>query len=411
MTQRSTLTSERPAAGSSDGNYQHTLYACFIGYIVQAVVNCFVPLLFVTFQGQYGIPLDQITLLITVNFLIQLVIDLLSAGFIDRIGYRASALLAHAFAAAGLVALTVLPEVVPGHFGGILAAVCLYAVGGGLLEVLISPIVEACPTSNKEGAMSLLHSFYCWGATGVVLLSTAFFAVFGTSSWKALALLWALIPIANGVFFARVPIYSLQGEGERGMGMGELARTRVFWLLMLMMVCSGAAEQSVSQWASAFAEQGLGITKTLGDLVGPMSFSVLMGLARLLFGKYGEGHDSGRVMRLSCCLCIAAYLVITLAPNPALQLVGCAACGFSVGVLWPGTFSRSSAALPRGGTALFALLALAGDLGGSGGPTLVGLVSSAAGDNLAAGILAAIVFPVLLLVALLAARGAEGNKA
>ena len=411
MTQRSTLTSRRPAAGSPDGNYQHTLYACFIGYIVQAVVNCFVPLLFVTFQGQYGIPLDQITLLITVNFLIQLVIDLLSAGFIDRIGYRASALLAHAFAAAGLVALTVLPEVVPGHFGGILAAVCLYAVGGGLLEVLISPIVEACPTSNKEGAMSLLHSFYCWGATGVVLLSTAYFAVFGTACWKALALLWALIPIMNGVFFTRVPIYSLQGEGERGMGMGELARTRVFWLLMLMMVCSGAAEQSVSQWASAFAEQGLGITKTLGDLVGPMSFSVLMGLARLLFGKYGEGHDSGRVMCLSCCLCIAAYLVITLAPNPALQLVGCAACGFSVGVLWPGTFSRSSAALPRGGTVLFALLALAGDLGGSGGPTLVGLVSSAAGDNLAAGILAAIVFPVLLLVALLAARGAEGNKA
>ena len=404
MSRQESPAARRGADVPADGNCQHTLYACFIGYVVQAVVNCFVPLLFVTFQSQYGIPLEQITLLITVNFLIQLVIDLLSAGFIDRIGYRASALLAHAFSAAGLVALTLLPELVPGHFGGILAAVCLYAIGGGLLEVLISPIVEACPTSNKEGAMSLLHSFYCWGATGVVLLSTVFFALFGTASWKALALIWALLPIANGVFFTRVPIYSLHEEGERGMSMGELTRVPVFWLLMLMMVCSGAAEQSVSQWASTFAEQGLGITKTLGDLVGPMSFSILMGLSRLLFGKYGERFDSGRVMRLSCCLCIAAYLTITLAPSPAVRLVGCAVCGFSVGVLWPGTFSRSSAALPRGGTVLFALLALAGDLGCSGGPTLVGFVSSAAGGNLASGILAAIAFPTLLLVALLATR-------
>lgn len=377
------------------------MYACFIGYIVQAVVNSFVPLLFVTFQNTYRIPLEQITLLITVNFMIQLLIDLLSAGFIDRIGYRASVLLAHACAAVGLALLTVLPEVVPGHFGGILIAVCIYAVGGGLLEVMISPIIEACPTDNKEGAMSLLHSFYCWGVTGVVLISTIFFAVFGIRNWKLLTLLWVLLPIANGIFFSKVPIYSLQEEGEKGMTMPELFREKFFWVLMLMMVCSGASEQAVSQWASTFAEEGLGITKTLGDLVGPMSFSILMGLSRLLYGKYGDRLDLNRCMKYSCLLCIASYLLITLFPNPMVELAGCGICGFSVGILWPGTFSKAAASLRRGGTLLFALLALAGDLGCSGGPTLAGFVSSAAGGNLRVGILSAIVFPVLLLLCFL----------
>ncbi len=382
-------------------DYRKTMYACFIGYIVQAVVNSFVPLLFVTFQNTYRIPLEQITLLITVNFMIQLLIDLLSAGFIDRIGYRASVLLAHACAAAGLALLTVLPEVVPGHFGGILIAVCIYAVGGGLLEVMISPIIEACPTDNKEGAMSLLHSFYCWGVTGVVLISTIFFAVFGIRNWKLLTLLWVLLPIANGIFFSKVPIYSLQEEGEKGMTMPELFREKFFWVLMLMMVCSGASEQAVSQWASTFAEEGLGITKTLGDLVGPMSFSILMGLSRLLYGKYGDRLDLNRCMKYSCLLCIASYLLITLFPNPMVELAGCGICGFSVGILWPGTFSKAAASLRRGGTLLFALLALAGDLGCSGGPTLAGFVSSAAGGNLRIGILSAIVFPVLLLLCFL----------
>lgn len=382
-------------------DYRKTMYACFIGYIVQAVVNSFVPLLFVTFQNTYRIPLEQITLLITVNFMIQLLIDLLSAGFIDRIGYRASVLLAHTCAAAGLALLTVLPEVVPGHFGGILIAVCIYAVGGGLLEVMISPIIEACPTDNKEGAMSLLHSFYCWGVTGVVLISTIFFAVFGIRNWKLLTLLWLLLPIANGIFFSKVPIYSLQEEGEKGMTMPELFREKFFWVLMLMMVCSGASEQAVSQWASTFAEEGLGITKTLGDLVGPMSFSILMGLSRLLYGKYGDRLDLNRCMKYSCLLCIASYLLITLFPNPMVELAGCGICGFSVGILWPGTFSKAAASLRRGGTLLFALLALAGDLGCSGGPTLAGFVSSAAGGNLRVGILSAIVFPVLLLLCFL----------
>lgn len=382
-------------------DYKKTMYACFVGYIVQAIVNSFVPLLFVTFQETYNIPLAQITLLITVNFVVQLLIDMLSAGFIDKIGYRAAVILAHICAAAGLALLTVLPEVVPDPFVGILIAVFVYAIGGGLIEVLISPIIEACPTDNKESAMSLLHSFYCWGCTGVVLVSTVFFTIFGISHWKILTLLWTILPLANMLLFTKVPIYSLQEEGEKGMNLGELFREKIFWILMLMMVCSGAAEQSVSQWASTFAEKGLGITKSVGDLVGPMLFSILMGLSRLLYGKYGEKLDLDRFMKFSCVLCIVSYLCISFIPVPMVELLGCGLCGFSVGILWPGTFSKAAAALRRGGTLLFALLALAGDLGCSGGPTLVGFVSSGLRDNLRLGIFAGIIFPISLLGSLM----------
>lgn len=381
-------------------NYKMTMYACFIGYIVQAVVNSFVPLLFVTFQTEYRIPLTQITLLITVNFVIQLVIDLLSAGFVDKIGYRASAIIAHACAGAGIFLLTILPELFSNPFYGILLAVMVYAIGGGLIEVLISPILEACPTDNKESAMSLLHSFYCWGCTGVVLLSTLFFSIFGTSHWKILAFIWVLLPAANLILFTKVPIYSLHEEGESGMSIFELFRVKAFWLLMAMMLCAGASEQAVSQWASTFAEKGLHIQKTVGDLVGPMMFSVLMGLSRLIYGKYGEKLNLDRFMKGSCVLCVVSYLCISLVPVPMIELIGCGICGFSVGIMWPGTFSKASAAIKRGGTVLFAMLALAGDLGCSGGPTLVGFVSSAFSGNLRLGILTAIVFPVLLLAGL-----------
>lgn len=381
-------------------NYKMTMYACFIGYIVQAVVNSFVPLLFVTFQTEYHIPLTQITLLITANFVIQLVVDLLSAGFVDKIGYRASAIIAHACAGTGIFLLTLLPELFSNPFYGILLAVMVYAIGGGLIEVLISPVLEACPTDNKESAMSLLHSFYCWGCTGVVLLSTLFFAVFGTSHWKILALIWVILPAANLILFTKVPIYSLHEEGESGMSISELFRVKVFWLLMAMMLCAGASEQAVSQWASTFAEKGLHIQKTVGDLVGPMLFSVLMGLSRLIYGKYGEKFNLDRFMKGSCVLCVASYLCIFLVPVPIVGLISCAICGFSVGIMWPGTFSKASAAIKRGGTVLFAMLALAGDLGCSGGPTLVGFVSSAFSGNLRLGILTAIVFPVLLLAGL-----------
>lgn len=387
--------------------YNQTITACFIGYIVQAIVNNFVPLLFLTFERTYHIPLAQITLLVTLNFGIQLLVDLLSVGFVDRIGYRASMVIAHVLAALGLVLLTVLPEVLPSAFAGILCAVCVYAVGGGLLEVLVSPVVEACPSDNKEKAMSMLHSFYCWGHVGVVALSTLFFGLFGINHWKILALIWAIVPLCNGVAFTKVPIAPLLPEGETGMSMRELFGKKLFWILFVMMVCAGASEQAVSQWASTFAEQGLHISKTLGDLAGPMAFAILMGTARAFYGKHGDRIDLDRFMKVSCLLCVAAYLAISLVPIPVVSLAACAICGLSVGIMWPGTFSKASATLPKGGTALFALLALGGDIGCSGGPTLVGLVSSHADDNLKAGILAAIIFPILLLGGISLCRKAQ----
>ena len=381
-------------------NYQNTMYACFVGYIVQAIVNNFVPLLFLTFEKTYGIPLSRITMLITFNFGIQLLIDLLSAKFVDKIGYRKAIVMAHICSAAGLVSLVVLPEILPDAFAGLLLAVVIYAVGGGLIEVLISPIVESCPTDNKEKAMSLLHSFYCWGHVAVVLISTMFFGIFGIEKWRILAVLWALIPLINGVVFCKVPIASLMEEGETGMSIKELFQNKVFWVLMLMMVCAGASEQGVSQWASTFAEQGLGVTKTIGDLAGPMAFAILMGSSRAFYGKFGDKIDLDKFMLGSSVLCILSYLCISLVPSPLLSLMGCGVCGLSVGIMWPGTFSKASAALRRGGTALFALLALAGDVGCSGGPTVVGFVSGMASEDLKKGILAGIAFPILMLVSI-----------
>lgn len=387
--------------------YQNTMYACFVGYIVQAIVNNFVPLLFLTFESSYGIPLSQITMLITFNFGIQLLVDLLSAKFVDKIGYRVSIVMAHIFAALGLAGLVVLPDLLPNAFAGLLTAVVIYAIGGGLIEVLISPIMESCPSENKEKAMSLLHSFYCWGHVGVVLLSTLFFWFFGIADWKILALLWVIIPVCNGILFCKVPIAPLIEEGETGMSLRELCKNRIFWILMLMMMCAGASEQAVSQWASTFAEQGLGVSKTIGDLAGPMSFAILMGSARAFYGKFGDRIDLDKFMQASSLLCIVSYLCISLSPSPLFSLIGCSLCGLSVGIMWPGTFSKASAALRNGGTAMFALLALAGDVGCSGGPTLVGFATGLASDDLKKGILAGIIFPILLIVGIVSLKKAK----
>ena len=387
-----------------NNQYNKTITACFVGYIVQAIINNFVPLLFLTFERTYQIPLSQITLLVTINFGVQLFVDLLSVKFVDKIGYRASMVIAHLCSAAGLVLLTILPEVMDPAFLGILTAVVVYAIGGGLLEVLVSPIVEACPSDHKEKAMSMLHSFYCWGHVGVVALSTLYFYIVGISNWKILAVIWAVIPLANALAFTKVPIAPLLPEGESGLRMKDLLGMKLFWVLFIMMVCAGASEQAVSQWASTFAEQALGITKTLGDLAGPMAFAILMGASRFFYGKYGDRIDLDRFMIFSSLLCILSYLGISLIPVPLVSLAACAVCGLSVGIMWPGTFSKASQALRRGGTAMFALLALGGDVGCSGGPTLVGLISSSLNDNLKAGILAAIIFPVLLLTGILLCR-------
>ena len=383
---------------NTKNEYNKTIRSCFVAYIVQAIVNNFVPLLFLTFQRTYDIPLSQITMLITFNFGVQLLVDLLSVSFVDRLGYRFCMVLAHILSAAGLIFLTVLPEILPSAFAGILIAVMIYAIGGGLLEVLVSPVVESCPSDNKEKAMSMLHSFYCWGHVGVVLISTVFFSAFGITNWKILAVLWAIVPLVNAAAFTKVPLRSLMEEGETGLSLKELLTMKTFWILLVMMICAGASEQGVSQWASTLAEKGLGITKTAGDLAGPMAFAVLMGASRAFYGKYGDRISLDRFMVLSSLLCIASYLGISLLGMPQLCLVCCALCGLSVGIMWPGTFSKAAAALPKGGTAMFALLALGGDVGCSGGPTLVGFVSEFFGGDLKKGILAGVVFPVLLLL-------------
>jgi fucose permease len=384
--------------------YKHTIYASFIGYIVQAIVNNFIPLLFLTFRTSFGIPLSKITLLITFNFGFQLLVDLLAAGFVDKIGYKVSIVAAHIFAAAGLISLTFLPQMFADPFYGLLLSVLIYAVGGGLLEVLVSPIVEACPTDNKESVMSLLHSFYCWGHVGVVLLSTIFFAVAGIANWRWLALLWALVPLANTFLFSRVPIRHVIEHHERRFSLKQLLANKVFWIMVLMMIAAGASEQAVSQWASAFAEMGLGVDKAVGDLAGPMMFAVMMGISRLFYGKYGDKIKLRHFMALSGLVCFGSYLVISLSPWPFVNLLGCAVCGLSVGIMWPGSFSTAARRIPLGGTMMFAFLALAGDVGCAAGPTLVGMISSVFDNDLKKGILSAIVFPVLLLLGLLLNR-------
>lgn len=380
--------------------YNKTIIACLVGCIVQAIVVNFAPLLFLTFQKSYGIPLSRITLLVTVNFAVQLTVDLLSVGIIDKLGYRASMVLAHVCAALGLVLLTVLPALLPSPFLGMLISVIIYAVGGGILEVLVSPVVEACPTSNKGKMMSMLHSFYCWGCVLVVLLSTLFFYTVGIENWKLLAILWAVLPIVNGLVFLKVPIPSLDGEGDSGKRVSSLLKNKWFWILFVMMLCAGASEQAVSQWASALAEKSFGIPKAVGDLAGPMAFAVLMGTARAIYGKYGDKISIDRFMTVSCVLAVASYLGIALLPIPQLGLLSCAVCGFAVGIMWPGTLSRASLVLPGSGTALFAFLALGGDIGCTLGPSVVGFVSGLCGDDLTRGVLAAVGFPILLLVGL-----------
>lgn len=383
-------------------NYNHTLYASYLGYITQAIVNNLAPLLFLQFQTEFSLTLAQLTLLTTVNFCVQLSVDLLSTVFVDRVGYRPCILAAHLFSASGFLCMALLPSVLPSAYAALLVGVVLYAIGGGLIEVLISPIVEACPTERKAGAMSLLHSFYCWGQMGFVALSTLYFALFGIRSWRVMTCLWALLPLLNAAYFSLVPIYSLVPEGEKKTPLRDLLRQKLFWLFALLMLCAGASELAISQWASAFAESALHVSKTVGDLAGPCAFACLMGTARALYGKFSDRLPLKKAIIASAALCIACYLVAALASQPFLGLLGCALCGFSVGIFWPGTFSMSAQTLPKGGTAMFALLALAGDLGCSSGPTLVGLFSGAMGGDLHRGLLLAILFPALMILGMLA---------
>ncbi len=383
--------------------YRKTLLACYLGFITQAICANFAPLLYLTFHNIYMINFDQLALVSTCFFFTQLVVDFVCTMLVDRIGYRKCIIAAEAASGVGLAGLAVLPDLMSSPFAGILVCVIVYGTGSGLIEVLGSPIVEACPFENKAGTMSLLHSFYCWGSVGVILGSTVFFTVFGIENWRILAVLWAAIPILNICNFAVCPIEKLVDKGE-SMTMGELFKTKTFWLFLVLMVCAGSSELAMAQWASAFAESALHVSKTYGDLAGPLFFAFLMGISRTLYAKFGEKVDLTGAMASSGILCLLCYLLAGLANIPPLGLIGCALCGFFVGIFWPGSISISSKVLPRGGTALFALLALAGDLGGALGPSLVGSISQRAGENLQAGILAGIGFPAILVLCVLAVK-------
>ena len=384
-------------------NYRKTLLACYLGFITQAICANFAPLLFLTFHKDYQISLGHIALIPTAFFLTQLIVDALCARYVDKIGYRRAIVGSQVTSALGLAGLAVLPEMLGDPFIGVILCVILYAIGSGLMEVLGSPIVEACPFDNKDAVMSLLHSFYCWGSVAVVLLSTVFFAVFGVACWKILACLWAIVPLWNIINFLRCPIEHLVEDGQ-GMTIRQLCKAPLFWLAVLLMVCSGASELSMAQWASAYAEAALGLSKTLGDLMGPCLFAITMGLSRVLYGKYGEKVDLTSFMLGSGALCLVCYLLASMTANPIWGLVGCIACGFSVGIMWPGTLSITSARMSLGGTALFALLAMAGDLGGAFGPSMVGYVTQLAGDDLRAGLQVGCIFPIGLMIGLIIMR-------
>ena len=384
-------------------NYKKTQLACYLGFVTQAICANFVPLLFITFHSVYDISFSRLALISSCFFVTQLIVDFLCAGIVDKLGYRACIIAAEITSGLGLAGLALLPDLLPVPFYGILTCVIIYAIGSGLTEVLVSPIIEACSYENKDSVMSLLHSFYCWGWVGVVVFSTLFFTVFGIEHWRILALLWSIIPFYNICNFAVCPIETLVEEGK-SMTMLALFKTKVFWVFIILMLCAGSSEIAMGQWASAFAESALHVSKTVGDLAGPCGFAVCMGISRVLYGKFGEKVDLTIFMMASGILCLACYLLAGLARVPMAGLIGCALCGFSVGIMWPGSISLSSKILPTGGTAMFALLALAGDLGGAAGPAIIGNVSQSAANNLQAGILAGIGVPIVLVISVLYIR-------
>ena len=387
-------------------NYKKTLIACYLGFVTQAISANYAPLLFLTFKSTYGITLEKIAMIPMVFYFTQLIVDLAATKFADKIGYRACVLASQVLSAAGIALMSFLPELLPAPYVGIMISVVRYAIGSGLIEVLVSPIVEACPFENKDGVMSLLHSFYCWGAMAVILGSTLFFAVFGVENWKILTCIWALVPLYNTFNFINCPIERLVEDGK-SMGISRLLKTPIFWLMIILMVCSGASEATMAQWASAFTESAIGVSKTVGDLAGPCLFAMFMGISRMLYGKFSEKLDLTKVMLVCGIMCAGCYLLASLSKLPILGLAGCALCGLAVGIMWPGSISISSQKCPRGGTAMFAFLALAGDLGAAVSPTMVGSLSEMAGGNLKIGLLVATLFPIILVVGLIVLRSVK----
>lgn len=389
--------------------YKNTINACFIGYTVQSVVCNFAPLLYVSWGSEFNISITQLTSFITVTFFTQIIVDLLSVKFVDKIGYKKCLAAAHFSSGLGFVLLGILPYVMSNGYAAIMISVVIYSVGSGLLEVLVSPVVEACPTENKAGVMSLLHSFFCWGTVGVIALSTLFFTAFGRENWRHLAFLWAALAIANGVNFIRVPV--IEPQEEHSSKSKALFKNKFFYISILLMICAGAAEVSMSQWASSFAETGLRVSKTVGDLAGPMAFAVLMGLGRIIFGRLSSKIKIEHYLAASAMLCIASYLMAGLAASPVVSLAGCALCGLSVSAMWPGTISLSTVRIKGSVTAMFAFMALAGDLGCTVGPTLIGVMTDRFSCNIKKGLLPGVIFPAIIIISLLIGIKTKRKKA
>ncbi len=403
-------------------NWRRTKMACYMGYITQAINVNLAPLLFIIFQNEFGFTFEQIGRIILINFGTQIVADIIATKYVDRIGYRPAVLAALLLSVAGLVSLSFMPGLTGGAYMGLIIPVMLYSFGSGLIEVLISPIVEALPGDEKAAMMSLLHSFYCWGQMAVVLITTLLIWRLGSGIWPVLPILWAIVPAVDFFVFLKAPIGSVIAEGGTPMKIGDLFRSGFFWMAMLLMICSGSSELTMSQWSSLFAEKGLRVTKLVGDLLGPCLFAVFMGITRGAYGVAGSRVDIHKALIASGALCVICYATTIFAPHPIVSLIGCAVCGVSVALMWPGTLSFSAARFPLGGTAMFGILAVCGDIGGAFGPWIAGLVSDAAQKTAAvaglavstgmdleqlglkAGLLVGMIFPVGLLIGLIALR-------
>ena len=388
--------------------YHRTLITCYFGYISQAIINNLLPLLFVTLQNQFSLSVTQIGFMVTFNFFMQLVVDLIAAKYADKIGYRACMVIAHASCALGLAGLALFPFLFSNPYTGLLLSISIYAIGGGLTEVLVSPIVQALPLRRKESVISILHSFYCWGHAGVVLLTTLFFYLFGRENWRLVCVLWAIVPAANIIMCSICPMCKLVEEEEQ-LSFRELFRSKLFWIFIVMMLCAGAAEHSMVQWSSYFAETALMVDKAIGDLLGPCTFAILMGITRAVYGTFGDRFPLQKVLILTSIVCVCSYFVAVFSPIPIISLIGCGFCGVSVGLMWPGTFNLSAKYCVKGGTAMFAFLALAGDMGCSVGPSIVSSVATALGGELKSGLLAASVFPMILALGVFALRHTQAK--
>ena len=391
----------------SQVSYKKTKIACYLGYVTQAISINLLPLLYLTFQNEFSVSLSQLGFLATLLFAVQMAVDLLATRFGKYVSYRWGSVAACALSALGLVLMCVLPKWMPHFYVGVMLATVILSIGGGLTEVLISPLVDAIPEEGKVGEMSLLHSFYCWGVVAVILFSTAFFALVGVSYWRWLVLLWSLVPAVTAVMFACIPIPPKTEEVHSHRSAPSVVRYGLFWVLMALMVFSGASEMAPAQWASFFAENNLGIPKAVGDLLGPCAFAVFQGLSRVVFSRMARRRDPRRILAWHAVGCLVAYAVIVLAPHPLLSLFGFCMCGWFVGPMWPGILSLCATRFPAGGTAMFAALALCGDVGCAAAPMMIGAVTDRlvtadwlSSSAMRGGFAVCMVFPALLVVGL-----------